>query len=214
MKERDALRSDLNAKAGEIAIVRSKQDKAAKEHEREMTTLRKLNEEKMAKQLRALEAAKIAQQQAATEREFLKQDLSEEAERVRRLKAREAAEKRGDAGISTPRKKKSLAHRDGFDDDEIQIISPSKLSPSKFQKKPGTPTRAGKRKRKAVDSPVAPLDIMHPEDSFPLEPEQKAPVLDETILASLGIQDDRFDVQFSNLLNGVSANFTSFLGPC
>jgi hypothetical protein len=194
IKERDALKQDLNAKAGEIAIVRSKQDKAAKEHEREMTTIRKLNEEKLAKQQRALEAARVAQEQAATEREFLKQDLSEEAERVRRLKAREAAEKKDNAGLATPKKKKALPHRDGFDDDEIQIVSPSKLSPSKFHKKHGTPTRAAKRKRKAVDSPIAPLDVIHTEESFPEELEQKAPVLDEAILARLGIQDDRFDV--------------------
>jgi hypothetical protein len=195
MKERDALKQDLNAKAGEIAIVRSKQDKAAKEHEREMTTIRKLNEEKLAKQERALEAARIAQQQAATEREFLRQDLSEEAERVRRLKAREAAEKKDNAGLVTPRKKKSLPHRDGFDDDEIQIISPSKLSPSKFPKKPGTPTRAAKRKRKAIDSPIAALEVIHAEESYRGEPEQKAPVLDDAMLARLGIQDDRFDVR-------------------
>lgn len=195
MKERDALKQDLNAKAGEIAIVRNKQDKAAKEHEREMKMIRKLNEEKLAKQQRALEASRIAQQQAATEREFLKQDLSEEAERVRQLKAREAAEKKDNAGLATPKKKKSLPHRDGFDDDEIQVISPSKVSPLKFHKKPGTPTRAGKRKRKAVDSPIAPLEVIHAEESYPEEPEQKAPVLDEAILARLGIQDDRFDVR-------------------
>ena len=195
MRERDALKDDLNAKAGEIAIVRSKQDKAAKEHEREMTTIRKLNEEKLAKQQRALEAARIAQQQAATEREFLKQDLSEETQRVRRLKAKEAAEKHENAGLTTPRKKKSLPHRDGFDDDEIQIVSPSKVSPSKFHKKPGTPSRSGKRKRKAIDSPIAPLEVIHAEESFPEEPKQIAPVLDEAMLARLGIQDDRFDVR-------------------
>jgi hypothetical protein len=160
-----------------------------------MTTIRKLNEEKLAKQQRALEAARIAQQQAATEREFLKQDLSEEAQRVRRLKAKESAEKNENAGLSTPRKKKSLPHRDGFDDDEIQIVSPSKLSPSMFHKKSGTPTRAGKRKRKAADSPIAPLEVMHAEDSITEDSKQHAHVLDEAMLARLAIQDDRFDVR-------------------
>jgi hypothetical protein len=195
IKERDKLKQDLNAKAGEISIVRSKHDKAAKEHEREMTTIRRLNEEKLAKQQRALEAARIAQQQAATEREFLKQDLSEEAERVRRLKARETAERKENAGVATPRKKKSLPHRDGFDDDEIQIVSPSKVSPSKYQKKPGTPSRAGKRKRKAIDSPIASLEVINSEESYTDESKQKAPLLDEAILARLAIQDDRFDVR-------------------
>lgn len=199
LKERDALKQDLNAKSGEIAIVRSKQEKAAKEHEREMTAIRKLNEEKLEKQQRALEAARIAQQQAVTEREFLKQDLSEEAERVRRLKAREA-EKKDAAGLATPKKKTALPHRDGFDDDEVMLISPSKISPSRFQRqKSGTPTR-GKRKRKAVESPVAAaLDVIHPEESSIEEPELKPPILDEAMLTRLGIQDDRFDVRLIHL---------------
>lgn len=197
MRERDALKQDLNAKAGEIAIVRNKQDKAAKEHEREITTIRKLNEEKLAKQQRELERARIAEKQAATEREFLKQDLSEEAQRARALKAREAAEKREIAGLATPRKKKALPHRDGFDDDEIQNISPSKVSPLKFQKKQGTPTRGAKRKRKAVESPLASLEVIHDELSFPGQREQKVPVIDEAMLARLGFQDDRFDVCLS-----------------
>lgn len=214
IRERDALKNDLNAKTGEIAIVRSKSDKAAKEHEREMTTVRKLNEEKLAKQQRALEAARIAQQQAATEREFLKQDLSEEAQRVRRLKAKENTEKNDSGGLATPRKKKSMPHRDGFDDDEIQIVSPSKLSPSKFNKKSGTPSRAGKRKRKTVDSPVAPLDVIHGEDSLPEEPRQSPPVLDEALLARLAIQDDRFDVGSLSLNKDLSIDISSFLGQC
>jgi len=151
----------------------------------------------LAKQQRALEAARIAQQQAATEREFLKQDLSEEAERVRRMRAREIAEKMEDAGPTTPRKKKVFPHRDGFDDDEIQIVSPSKASPSKFQKRPGTPSKAAKRKRKAFDSPIAPLEVVTSEKSFQEEAKQTVPILDEALLARLGIQDDRFDVSLA-----------------
>jgi hypothetical protein len=93
---------------------------------------------------------------------------------------------------TTPRKRKALPHRDGFDDNEIEIISPSKLSPSKPKSRNGTPTKPGKRKRKATDSPASVLDV-HVEE-IPEVTEQKLPVLDETILAKLGIQDDRFDV--------------------
>ena len=207
--ERDSLREDLNAKAGEIAIVRSKQDKAAKEHEREIIAIRKLNEEKLARSQRALETSRIAQQQAATEREFLKQDLSEEAERVRRLKAREGAEKKDHAGLATPTKKKPLPHRDGFDDDEIQFASPSKFSPSKFLKKAGTPSKAAKRKRKAVDSPIAALEVINFEESFPGESKEKALVIDEALLARFAIKDDRFDVRMMHSCSN-SANIESF----
>jgi predicted ribosome quality control (RQC) complex YloA/Tae2 family protein len=186
-KKNQLLEQNINAKAGEVAIVRSKQEKEAKEHERELNALRKLSEEKLAKQRRELEAVRIAANNAATERDFVKQDLAE-SERVRKLN--KAADKK-DLNI-TPKKKKTLPHRDGFDDDEIQILSPSKVSPSKFRERNGTPTKAGKRKRKAIDSPAPALDVIQTETSF--EEERKAAVFDEEIIARLGIQDDRFDV--------------------
>ncbi len=215
LQERETLKQDLKVKAGEIAIVRSKQDKVAKEYERELAAIQKLNEEKLAKQQRALEAARIAQQQAATEREFLKQDLAEEAERIRRHKVREAARKKDNAVLSTPGKKKSLPHRDGFDDDEMQIVSPSKVSPSKLNKKSGTPTRMGKRKRKAIDSPIAPLELIQTEESYPDKSKEKASVLDEAMIAKLGIQDDRFDVILMPSDVWITpANSTSFSEQC
>jgi hypothetical protein len=199
LKERNALKEDLNAKAGEIAIVRSKQEKSAKEHEREVAALRKLNEDRLAKQQKALEAARIAEKNAATERDFIKQDLAEESERVRRLNRQKAAEKKdGTSAVTTPKKKKTFAHRDGFDDDEIEVLSPSKISPSKFQKRNiGSPSKPGKRKRKAVESPAGALEVIQLEDPSALVPDPKGTVLDEAIIASLQIQDERFDVRLS-----------------
>lgn len=85
-----------------------------------------------------------------------------------------------------------MPFRDGFDDDEIEALSPSKISPSKFQKRlVSTPSRAAKRKRKANDSPSASaLDIM-PVPDQPSQLPQKTPLLDESILERLAIQDDR-----------------------
>ena len=198
LKERNALNEDLNAKAGEIAIVRSKQEKMAKEHEREVAALRKLNEDRLAKQQKALEAARIAEKNAATERDFIKQDLVEESERVRRLNRQKAAEKNGPSAVTTPKKKKTFAHRDGFDDDEIEVLSPSKISPSKFQKRNiGSPSKPGKRKRKAVESPAGALEVIQLDDPSALVPDPKGTILDEAIIASLQIQDERFDVRLS-----------------
>jgi hypothetical protein len=196
LRERNALKEDLNAKAGEIAIVRSKQEKTVKEYEREMAVLRKLNEDKLAKQQKSLEAARIAEKNAATERDFIKQDLAEESERVRRLNRQKAAEKKdGPSVVTTPKKKKTFSHRDGFDDDEIEILSPSKISPSKFQKRNiGSPSKPGKRKRKAAESPAGALEVIQIDEPSAVVPDQKATVLDEAIIASLQIQDDRFDV--------------------
>jgi len=166
-----------------------------KEYEREMAALRKLNDDKLAKQEKALEAARIAEKNAATERDFIRQDLAEESERVRRLNRQKAAEKKDvTSTVTTPKKKKTFAHRDGFDDDEIEILSPSKISPSKFQKRNvGSPSKPGKRKRKAIESPVGALEVIQIDEPA-VQPEQKGTILDEAIIASLQIQDERFDV--------------------
>lgn len=194
-KERNALKNDVNSKAGEISIVRSKHDTIVKEYEREINAQRKLGEDKLAKQQKALEAARIAEKNAATERDFIKRDLAEESERVRKLNKARDAEKRGQDLVSTPKKKKALAHRDGFDDDEIEILSPSRVSPSKFQKKAaGSPSKPGKRKRKTAESPASALQVIQSEEST--ESIQQGPILDEALIAKLGIQDDRFDVSW------------------
>jgi hypothetical protein len=53
----------------------------------------------------------------------------------------------------TPKKTRILPFRDGFDDDEMAVVSPTKSSGGRS--KPGTPTVGGKRKRKAsLDSPI------------------------------------------------------------
>ncbi|EHK98410.1 hypothetical protein M7I_5785 [Glarea lozoyensis 74030] len=216
LKERDALKSDLNAKTGEIAIVRSKQEKTVKQYEREMLAMRKLNEEKISKQEKALEAAKTAEKNAATERDFLKQDLAEESERVRKLNKAETSEKLG-ANLTTPKKKKALAHRDGFDDEEIEFLSPSKVSPSKFQKRlMGSPSKAGaKRKRKAVESPIAALEVMQDDTAAGAADvaEGRDFILDESILAGLSMQDDRFDVSDASCIVSC-ANKSSSWEPC
>lgn len=168
----------------------------AREHEREMAALRKLSSDTQAKQQKAIEAARIAEKNAATERDFIKQDLAEESARVRKLNRQKATEKNdGPSLVLTPKKKKTFSHRDGFDDDEIEILSPSKISPSKFQKRNfGSPSKPGKRKRRTVESPAGALEVIQDDESSAVVPAQKTTVLDEAIIASLQIQDERFDV--------------------
>jgi len=176
--------------------VRSKQEKTVKEYEREMAALRKLNTDKLEKQQKALEAAKIAEKNAVIERDFTKQDLAEESERVRKLSRQKGAEKNDGASfVTTPKKKKALSHRDGFDDDEIEILSPSKISPSKFQKRnAGSPSKPGKRKRKTVESPAGALEL-HVEEPPAIPQDPRATIFDEATIASLQIEDERFDVR-------------------
>ncbi|TVY84456.1 hypothetical protein LSUE1_G001278 [Lachnellula suecica] len=194
LKERDALKAEVNAKSGEIAIVRSKNDQLQKETERKIEAAKKLHADKEVKWQREVESTRIAEKRAATERDFVKQDLQEEAERVRRLKRAQEAEKRGVA-VTTPKKKKQLSHRDGFDDDEVEILSPSKVSPSRFQRRlAGSPSKQGaKRKRKTVESPIAALEVTNAEGPAVEKAEHQDFILDDSIFESLGRHDDRFD---------------------
>ncbi|KAF7869664.1 hypothetical protein EAF04_004448 [Stromatinia cepivora] len=184
-----ALEQEALSKNGEISILRGRMDKSQKEYERIQAAKEKLHAEQLAKLKKDREAAEIAARNAAIERDFTKQDLFEETERVRKLNK---AKNPKDTQVMTPKKTKPMPFRDGFDDDEIEVVSPSKISPSKFQKRqPGTPSRAAKRKRKANDSPSASALDMVPVPDQPSQL-QKLP-LDESILERLVLQDDRSD---------------------
>lgn len=185
-----SLEQETRSKNGEISILRGKMAKSEKEYERTQAMKERSHAEQLAKLQKDREAAEIAARNAAIERDFTKQDLFEETERVRKLNK---AKNSKDVQVTTPKKAKPMPFRDGFDDDEIEMLSPSKISPSKLQKRqPGTPSRAAKRKRKANDSPSASaLDIV-PVPDQPLLP-AKIPLLDESILERLVLQDDRSD---------------------
>lgn len=174
--------------------MRSKQEKAAKEYEREMTAIKKLNAEKLAKQQDTIKAALEAEKSAATELEFMKRDLLEEAEKVRSLKRLKDKEKDNTGELlATPKKNRTLAYGDGFDDDEIQFISPTKFHARKSN--PSTPTKSGtKRKRKGQDSPVVSLEVE--QHQTPQEAPLKAPIMifDEALLDRIRNPDDRLNV--------------------
>lgn len=148
MEELAAAKSLAETKAGEIAIIRSNQAKLAQNYDRQMAALRQSMEEEALKHKQDLEALRAEGKMLATENAFLRQDLADEVMRTKDLKAKtKAAEK---APPVTPKKIKTLPFRDGFDDDEIIAVSPSKSA----SKQP-TPVVPGKRKRQlSQDSPT------------------------------------------------------------
>lgn len=156
------LQLKLQSKDGEIGIVRTRLEKSRQDHDRELQALKKQTAEQVAKQERAVEAAKAAEKTATTELEFTKRDLREEVGRA----------KRKDKDGGTPKKNnaaKTWGIADGFDDVEM-AGSPSKGTrgrnpgavasvvaepPARLTR---TPTK-GKRKRPPpVDSPVMALE--------------------------------------------------------
>lgn len=157
-QELAAARSNVETRAGEIAIIRSNLTKAVQEHDRQITALQKRIAEKDAMHKEEVETVRAKCTTLAAENAFLKQDLAEESRKVSELKAKNKSQQK--VQPVTPKKTKVLPFRDGFDDDEIAVLSPSKTSGGRSKR--GTPTGHGKRKRKpSQDSPIrmAPLQL-------------------------------------------------------
>ncbi|KFH40519.1 hypothetical protein ACRE_087920 [Hapsidospora chrysogenum ATCC 11550] len=163
-----ALEAELNASRGEVSIIRANTAKLEQQHSAEVSRLKRLNAEQIARQERAVEAAIAAEKTASTELQFLQQDMREVNRRARRTDQAPAQAQRG-AGALTPKKSnKHWVVADGFDEMEI-ANSPSKghgrgKNPGPVAANVGerTPSK-GKRKRPTVDSPVMALET-HTDD--------------------------------------------------
>ncbi|KAK2745634.1 hypothetical protein FQN55_006125 [Onygenales sp. PD_40] len=150
-QEAAAAKSMAEAKAGEIAIIRSNQTKLEKAHNRQLSALRSAMAEETNKHQAEIDAAAADSRMLTTENAFLKQDLKEEAQRLNDLRKAKARAEETPAP-ATPRKTRVLPLRDGFDDDEMM---PSPTKSAGRRSKRGTPSVPGGRKRKAMDdSPV------------------------------------------------------------
>ena len=175
--------------------------------------LEKLHADETARQKIEIEKARAELQKIATEKEFLENDLAEGTKQIRNL---QRAIKKGGDNVPeskargkenqpvTPKKNKALAYADGFDDEEIQPMSQSRLV---IRSKASTPKAGAKRKRRPPEaSPVKPLDltppiqidsfvegVQHQRSDFP-SPSDKEPRL-----APIQ-QDQRFKVSVPNAL--------------
>jgi len=180
-KTAEDARAAYLSKAGEISIVRANHDKASKEYERRLAVMQQLHSEEVIKQRAELDRTKRDKDKIETDNRFLQHDLAQEAEKAKSMKkslavrpgtAPEPAQ--NTAPMSTPKKNKTIAtFRDGFDDDEVLVISPTK---TKDKTKATTPKRA-KRKRPVTlepdNSPGMPLPLRM--DDSPIRPiEQEA----------------------------------------
>lgn len=149
MSEQQA-REEARAKQGEIAIVRSNQEKTTKQYEARISVMQRLHADEAAKVKADLEAQRKEREKMETDNRFLQHDLAQEAERTKRLAGPSRAKS---TQRETPRKSKRSALGDGFDDGELHMIA----SPSRSRDKSRgehTPKAGVKRKRPAHDSPV------------------------------------------------------------
>jgi len=91
-----------------------------------------------------------------TEKRFLEHEMVQNGERVRAAKkTTKEGQRAQESPAGTPSKKKNLTFRDGFDDDEVMLVSPRK---PKDRGRPGTPKAGNKRKRApSAHSPGLPM---------------------------------------------------------
>lgn len=147
-------REEARQKQGEISIVRSNQEKMTRQYESRISVMQKLHADEAAKQKAELEAQRKEREKMETDNRFLHHDLAQEAGRAKRVNG--AAKSRTGTQMGTPRKSKRTGLGDGFDDDEVRLMSPSR---SKDKTRDQTPKVGAKRKRTANDSPVTALSF-------------------------------------------------------
>ncbi|PKY02481.1 hypothetical protein P168DRAFT_184769 [Aspergillus campestris IBT 28561] len=170
--ELTAAKTTAATKNGEIAIIRSNQAKLSDNYERQLVALRKQLAEEIGRHRGEVEAARVEGKMLATENAFLKQDLAEESMRIHARKPKGRPEET--PAPETPKKTRVLPFRDGFDDEEILAVSPTKPTPFKHY----TTTARGKRRRQLSPDRQAglPLDApVAPQTAEPLAPDDPDP---------------------------------------
>ena len=202
-RELQTEKSRSMSKSGEVDIVRRRLEAANKEHDRKIAALQQAHNEAAAKQKAELERIRRDREQIETNNLFLEHDLAREAERNKRVKRMGPPNKARTANASpsrTPKREKSreqsLPFRDGFDDDDLVMISPSK---NRDRGKTVTPRQGGKRKRQVMDqSPIAALELSEPREPPKLLAQETSVSsdlqIDARILEKLGREDHRFEL--------------------
>lgn len=205
LQERESLQKAIQAandtayaKAGEIAIVRANAAKVEKEFETRTMSLQKLHADEAARQKIEVERSRAELQKIATEKDFLENDLAEGTKQIRNLQKtikKGSGKSTGKENqLTTPKKNKGIPLRDGFDDDEVLPMSPSKLA---LRSKVSTPKAGAKRKRKVPeDSPVKSLELAQSkENDVTGKPEKSfAPTVTAAISPGPTRPDQRFQL--------------------
>ena len=149
--------------------------------------MRQLHADAITKQKAELASVRKEREKIATSNRFLEHDLVVEAGKTKHAAkpARPGAERPGSA-FGTPKKSKNLPYRDGFEDGDIIMHSPSR---TRDKSKQSTPKGGAKRKRTITDqSPIAPLPLPLVSPGHP-----KTPVKEDSmqhVKASIAIAEE------------------------
>lgn len=199
LKSVEEAKSAAMSKAGEISIVRRNHEKVTQEYERKIVVMQQVHEEVVAKQKAELEKTRKDRELVETNNLFLEHDLAREAEKAKQIKKSlkdgAGSKSRPPQGspVVTPKKHRPLPFRDGFDDDDIIMVSPSK---ARDKPKISTPRLGAKRKRQVIDqSPLQPLQLSESRERTKQQDLVEAPDLDIdlALLTKVGKGDERFE---------------------
>ncbi|KAF2799851.1 hypothetical protein K505DRAFT_320895, partial [Melanomma pulvis-pyrius CBS 109.77] len=196
-RDLDGEKAKALSRAGEVDTVRRRFDAATRDSERRLLALQHAHNDALARHKAELDAMRREREQAHTNSLFLEHDLAREADKAKRV-PRPALPKPKPNAVASPaatpkRQHKTLPFRDGFDDDDIVMASPSK---PRDRPKASTPKQAGKRKRQVTDqSPIPMLQLSEPRERHRTTPHEPSlpddTKLDPALLERLRQQDDR-----------------------
>ena len=184
-------------KAGEVSILRSKQTKEAQEYERRLQDERNKQRLDAERHQAELEQSRKEKERLASHNQFLNHERNDQITQLRQGQKSAARVKEIDKTNGIKRKTQKPSHfGDGFDDDELMVISPSKAA---SRSRNTTPKGGLKRKRDALsDSPLKPLELSESMGFLPEADIDLQPIVAPVPAAAFDKQDQSF--QFLQLL--------------
>lgn len=174
----EALTKELHTAKGEAVVIRSKNANDVKLAERQLNAAKRQMQEQVTKHQVELEKRNAAYTALTDEHKFALQDLNEQASKVKNLQRQmkeTLARRPSTEVIPSPRKNLQNTLRDGFDDDEILLLSPSRSPAKRRTPKPITPSKKRKHPVNNVDEPTLTLRLSQPQDEQPAPPKDGQP---------------------------------------
>ena len=160
-----AANDQLLAKSGEVSIIRSNQARATNDYEKRIEALQQQHHLDNERHRVDLEQARKEKEKLVTHNQFLDHEMNDQTWQLRRVQKASRSNGRGNQirNETTPKKPRTAPFGDGFSEDELALISPSKAA----NRSKSTPKAGSKRKRDVLgESPVQPLEFTGDGASF------------------------------------------------
>lgn len=165
----ESLTKELHTARGEAAVVRSKNANDIRLAERQLAAAKRQMQEQVTKHQAELEKRNAAYAALTDEHKLAVHDLNQQTDKIQALQRQikdNTARGPSTEVIASPRKNLHNTLRDGFDDDEILLLSPSKSPARRKTPKPSTPSKKRKHPVNVVEEPTLTLRFSQPQDEL------------------------------------------------